>query len=653
MKSEAFDYLKAFTRNIGWLTETEQVFLRSKKIAIAGLGGVGGIHLLTLVRLGFEQFHLADMDTFQLQNFNRQVGANLHSVDKNKVDVLTQMAKEINPNVKITRFNEGIHQSNMHEFLSGVDLYVDGLDFFVLDVRAEVFQLAYDMNIPAVTAGPLGMGTCYLVIMPGQMSFERYFQFKGASAAELPIRFLVGLNPKLMNRFYLVDPSRVNFNLEKGPSTIIACQLCAGVMGAEVLKIVLNRGPIFCLPRYHVFDPYLCKHHIGWMPFGNKNPIQKLKMHLMTKRLNHPLEDTVGKYEKKANHLEHILNLARWAPSGDNSQPWAFTILNENQIKITIFNKGTDDCYDFEGIPSLISGGCLLETIRIAASLYHLEMNHLIESESDRQIDLLIHFKTKENLQPDSLAYCITQRSVNRHHYKRRLLSDSAKQRLTEAIGKDFKILWFEQFAEKCSFAQLMRRSTKIRMTMPELFATHQKVFVSPKVEAKEGIPFAATGLNTINQLIMQWALKSWSRTTAVNKLGAIQLTQLKLDVLPALCCAAHFIIIPSNEKDWKHSKENHLKLGAVLQKFWLTATQLGLAMHPNITPLILKHYQDKNTCISQKESVTKISKKIANTLRDLTLEHSPLFLGRIGYPKANTPKARSSRKNLTDLLIE
>ena len=48
----AFDYHTAFSRNIGWLTQAEQEQLRHTRIAIAGMGGVGGIHLITLARLG-------------------------------------------------------------------------------------------------------------------------------------------------------------------------------------------------------------------------------------------------------------------------------------------------------------------------------------------------------------------------------------------------------------------------------------------------------------------------------------------------------------------------------------------------------------------------------------------------------------------------
>jgi tRNA A37 threonylcarbamoyladenosine dehydratase len=70
-----FDYDQAFDRNIGWLSAAEQREFRHCKVAIAGCGGVGGAHLLTLARLGIGRFAIADADTFELANFNRQVGA--------------------------------------------------------------------------------------------------------------------------------------------------------------------------------------------------------------------------------------------------------------------------------------------------------------------------------------------------------------------------------------------------------------------------------------------------------------------------------------------------------------------------------------------------------------------------------------------------
>jgi tRNA A37 threonylcarbamoyladenosine dehydratase len=96
-----FDYNAAFSRNIGWVTEREQRALQGKRVAIAGLGGVGGSHVLTLARLGIGAFNLADFDTFSLVNFNRQAGATVSTIDRAKLDVITAMAKDINPGLDV------------------------------------------------------------------------------------------------------------------------------------------------------------------------------------------------------------------------------------------------------------------------------------------------------------------------------------------------------------------------------------------------------------------------------------------------------------------------------------------------------------------------------------------------------------------------
>ena len=68
--STTFVYEEAFSRNIGWITKAEQQILRKKRIAIAGMGGVGGVHLLTLARLGIGAFHIADLDVFETVNID-------------------------------------------------------------------------------------------------------------------------------------------------------------------------------------------------------------------------------------------------------------------------------------------------------------------------------------------------------------------------------------------------------------------------------------------------------------------------------------------------------------------------------------------------------------------------------------------------------
>jgi|TARA_R110000850_G_scaffold268326_2_gene399783 molybdopterin/thiamine biosynthesis adenylyltransferase len=283
--AETFDYETAFSRNLGWVTEAEQQLLSARRIAIAGLGGVGGSHLLSLARLGVGSFHVADMDIFELANFNRQVGATIPNLGRAKADVLSEMAAAINPELDIKTFPEGVALNNLDEFLAGVDLYVDGLDFFALDIRQAVFAACADKGIPAITAAPLGMGVALLCFMPGKMTFEQYFRMTGLSENEQLLHFLLGLSPAMLQSAYLVDDNRVDLAAHKGPSTNMACELCAGVAATHALKVLLNRGEILAAPYGLHFDAYRNCLKTTWRPWGNANPIQKLGLFIAKKRL--------------------------------------------------------------------------------------------------------------------------------------------------------------------------------------------------------------------------------------------------------------------------------------------------------------------------------------------------------------------------------
>lgn len=272
----AFSYETAFSRNIGWLSDTEQNTLRHKRIAIAGMGGVGGFHLLTLARLGVGKFNIADLDTFELANFNRQAGAGMSTLHRPKVEVLAGMTWEINPKAELDIYALGVNAANLDEFFKDVDIYVDGLDFFAFDARELVFAHCARHGIPAVTVAPLGMGAALLNFMPGGMTFEEYFQLVGRPELEKAVRFLVGLAPALLHRHYLADKSRVDLKARKGPSTIMACQLCAGVAASEALKILLGRGKVWAAPHGIQFDGYRNKLAHTWRPGGNRNPLNML-----------------------------------------------------------------------------------------------------------------------------------------------------------------------------------------------------------------------------------------------------------------------------------------------------------------------------------------------------------------------------------------
>lgn len=283
--SETFDYGTAFSRNLGWVTSEEQTRLKGSRVAIAGLGGVGGAHALTLARLGIGSFHLADFDTFGVHNLNRQAGAYMSSVGSSKADVISRMVRDINPDAEIVCFDQGVTADNADQFLRGVDVYVDGIDFFAIEARRLVFAACHSRAIPAVTAAPLGMGVSLLYFAPSGTSFEQYFRLEGQPQQEQFARFIAGLSPAMLQRSYLVAPQAVNFAERRGPSTVMACELCAGVTGVAVLKLLLGRGGLRPAPWAMQFDAYRQRLSHTWRPFGNANPLQRLLLRLVRPRL--------------------------------------------------------------------------------------------------------------------------------------------------------------------------------------------------------------------------------------------------------------------------------------------------------------------------------------------------------------------------------
>lgn len=284
MPSHGWSYEAAFARNLGLLSVEDQRRLRRSCVAIAGLGGVGGVHLMTLVRLGVGRFILADPDRFETANFNRQCGARLDTLGRPKVEVMAEEARAINPEVEIRTLPVAVDQYNVGEFLEGADLYLDGVDFFAIEARRLLFAEARKRGLWAITAGPIGFSAAWLVFDPRGMSFDDYFDLReGMSRLEQLVAFGVGLAPAATHLAYL-DLSRVDLAAATGPSASLACQLCSGVAASEVLKVLLGRGRLAPAPVYHQFDAFTLRYRSGRLWLGNRHPWQRLKRWYLLRR---------------------------------------------------------------------------------------------------------------------------------------------------------------------------------------------------------------------------------------------------------------------------------------------------------------------------------------------------------------------------------
>jgi molybdopterin/thiamine biosynthesis adenylyltransferase len=273
-----------FSRNIGLLSESEQKKMLESRIAVAGAGGVGGLHILTLARLGIGKFNIADNDFFEPVNISRQFGATAHTMGKNKASVLGQMVKDINCHADVRMFHEGITSDNISAFLEGVDIFVDGLDFFEIDIRRLVFRAAREKGIFALTSAPLGFGATLEVFSPKGMSFDEYFAMSDdMEYLEKVAAFAAGLAPHPYHIRY-VDMSRVSLTRRTGPAVSLACTLAASLIATEVVKIITGRGQVNPVPHYLQIDLLRGKFKRGYILMGGRSPLQRLKKWMILRK---------------------------------------------------------------------------------------------------------------------------------------------------------------------------------------------------------------------------------------------------------------------------------------------------------------------------------------------------------------------------------
>ncbi|MGF1630354.1 MAG: ThiF family adenylyltransferase [Kiloniellaceae bacterium] len=659
MSDAIFDYEKAFDRNIGWITADEQRTLRNKRVAIAGMGGVGGAHLLTLARMGIGAFNISDLDSFELANFNRQAGAAVSTLGRPKVEVMAEMAKDIDPLLDIKSFPEGIDEANIDAFLKDVDLFVDGFDFFVPDIRAKVFRRCSELGIPSITAGPIGFGTSYIVFLPGKMTFEQYFRMDGQPRESQYARFLLGLTPKGLHRDYLVDPSRLNLIEKRGPSSAAAVQLCAGVVGGEAVKILLGRGRVRAAPYFHQFDVYRGKFVCQRLFLGNNNPLQRLKLKMVERHIAATLDLAAAQRSDlpdDARDIEKVLDVARWAPSGDNSQPWRFEILNESSLRIHLKAQSDEDIYDYnEGQPTLLSGGMLLETLRIAATAHGRMMHWSYEDGVGLEHRVRVELARIPGSIEDPLLAAVKARSVDRGPYSRRRLSHEDKAALTAALGDELQIQWHETLRDRFALARLNARATDIRLRIPEAFRVHRKVLDWNRDLSPTGIPAKAVGLDAMTLKIMRWGFEDWRRLQRLNSMpGATGPAILQMDLLPAIRSAALFTIrstvLPGAGRP---DASTLLRFGSALQRFWLTAEQRGLGLQPALATAIFAHYGRHKIDFTGDARIRAKAKDLADAIESRGLGAEDLvFLGRIGHSKRQSLRPRSVRRPLTELIL-
>jgi nitroreductase len=349
--------------------------------------------------------------------------------------------------------------------------------------------------------------------------------------------------------------------------------------------------------------------------------------------------------------IAHILDLARWAPSGDNTQPWRFEVVSEQHIRVHGHDTREHVLYDYDGHPSHIAHGALLETLRIAASAFGLRAHWTVTSTGEHRAPVYdVLLASDPAVQCDPLFDFIKTRTVQRRPMQTTALTTVQRQALVQAVGDGFTLQLFESAHQRRQMAKLLWDSARIRLTCPEAFPVHKSIIEWRTRFSKDRIPEEAIGVDPITARLMRWVMHSWSRVDFFNRyLAGTIVPRIQLDLLPGLHCAAHMLVrpdqVPTQLEDW-------VCLGTVVQRLWLTATQLGLHLQPQMTPVIFRWYARAGRQFSALPCLFEQSVCLADDFERVTgstLTDSFGFFARVGV--SPLPVSRSIRLDVADLM--
>ena len=349
--------------------------------------------------------------------------------------------------------------------------------------------------------------------------------------------------------------------------------------------------------------------------------------------------------------LIRILDLARWAPSGDNTQPWRFEIVSDSHIAILGFDTREHVIYDFEGRPSQMAHGALLETLRIAASGFQISTEWQVRPNCPENAPVYDVLLTKTpDLTVDPLLPYIEQRVVQRRPMRITPLSELQRKNLANAVGPNYSVQFFERPRDRLRVAGLLWDNAYIRLTCPEAYQVHRDIIEWGVRFSEDRLPEEAVGVDPLTAKLMKWVMVSWKRVDFFNRylMGTVA-PRIQLDFIPAIACAAHLLIKPVKAPE---GLKDYVEAGIAMQRLWLTVTANGLHLQPEMTPVIFRWYVNAGIDISDRPEINKSAEELVSRFELIAKDSansSFIFFCRIG--NSLPPRSRSLRKRLEDLI--
>jgi len=144
--------MNQFSRTEALIGIQAQEKLKKSKIAVFGLGGVGGHATEALARAGIGHIVLVDYDTYDITNINRQIGALHSTMGKYKVDVMKERILDINPSIIVETYKSTEDETKIID--STFTYVIDAID--TMKNKIKLIEKCNNLNVPIISIAGTG-----------------------------------------------------------------------------------------------------------------------------------------------------------------------------------------------------------------------------------------------------------------------------------------------------------------------------------------------------------------------------------------------------------------------------------------------------------------------------------------------------------------
>ena len=265
-------YWERVKRSLGWLGNTEEEWranqerLRDSTIGIAGTGGIGGATAMRLVRMGCRHIKIADPELFDLSNIQRQAGAQLDTIGRNKAEVVAEQAFALTEDVEIEVFTDGLNDETAVDFVADCDIVTDQIEVFEWDAKYALHRAFRESDAKAMySVATMGHGALIYKYTQDSTPIEELYQIpKGTRTAPDSARMLAAQGPwRILPGFPELE-SLLRWGIEQQEVPIFgaAPATCEGVLIECISRDVMELPGALefpARPGYAWFDAYLWK----------------------------------------------------------------------------------------------------------------------------------------------------------------------------------------------------------------------------------------------------------------------------------------------------------------------------------------------------------------------------------------------------------